>query len=258
MLLGPAAGPRAPCGPGPRRARASGRGCAWSTSRRSSSSCVSPGPRRPMPPPTCRDRWVHICFSRGSEYSSWASSTCSRASGVRARVAKMSRISSLRSSTLTLGGLLQVADLGRRQVVVEDDHVGVGGLDQLRRAPRACPCRCRWPRLTSCRFWVSPPTTMAPAVSARPRISSHGSSPTHGRSGRATQTRTAFSRLTENSSRWVSNALPMGVLLVRVPTVTVNGRRHRCNRDSEGTHRVPSSEAGTRCVPDKTTARPNS
>ena len=46
-------------------------------------------------------------------------------------VAKMSRISSLRSSTLTFGGLFQVADLAGRQVVVEDDHVGIGGLDLL-------------------------------------------------------------------------------------------------------------------------------
>ena len=72
-----------------------------STSRRSTSSCFSPGPRRPMPPCFCRDRWVHIRFSRGMEYSSWASSTASRASCVWARLAKMSRISSVRSSTLT-------------------------------------------------------------------------------------------------------------------------------------------------------------
>src|SRR5439155_8666980 len=32
---------------------------------------------------------------------------------------------------LDVGGLFQVAHLGRRQVVVEDDHVGVGGLDLL-------------------------------------------------------------------------------------------------------------------------------
>src|SRR5262249_44734057 len=62
----------------------------------------------------------------------------------------------------------------------------------------------------SCRFWVTSPTTLAPAVVARPRISSHGSSVGHGRSGSATLTNTAFSLATENSSRWWSNALLMG------------------------------------------------
>src|SRR3954463_3226393 len=45
----------------------------------------------------------------------------------------------------------------------------------------------------SCRFWVTSPTTTAPAVSARPRISSHGSWVSQGRAGRATLTRTARS-----------------------------------------------------------------
>ena len=64
----------------------------------------------------------------------------------------------------------------------------------------------------SCRFCVSSATTVAPAVVARPRISSQGSSVGQGRSGRATLTRTAFSLATENSSRWVSNALLMSPL----------------------------------------------
>jgi len=55
-----------------------------------------------MPTPIfSRERWVHIRFSRGKEYSSWASSTASLASWVRARAAKMSRITSERSSTFT-------------------------------------------------------------------------------------------------------------------------------------------------------------
>ena len=68
--------------------------------RRSVSSCVSPGPREPMPP-WVRDRCVHSRVRRGSWYSSWASSTCRRPSWVRACWAKMSRISPLRSRTLT-------------------------------------------------------------------------------------------------------------------------------------------------------------
>ena len=61
---------------------------------------------------------------------------------------------------LDAGRLFQVADLGRGEVVVEDDDVGVGGLDAALATPRPCPCRCRWPGLMSCRFWVSSPTTV--------------------------------------------------------------------------------------------------
>ena len=68
--------------------------------RRSVSSWVSPGPREPMPP-WVRERWVHSRVRRGSWYSSWASSTWSRPSWLRACWAKMSRISPLRSITLT-------------------------------------------------------------------------------------------------------------------------------------------------------------
>ena len=52
-------------------------------------------------PPLYRERCVHIRFSRGIAYSSWASSTCRWASCVRACVAKMSRITSVRSTTFT-------------------------------------------------------------------------------------------------------------------------------------------------------------
>ena len=67
--------------------------------RLSVSICVSPGPRVPMPPPS-RSRCVHCPASRGSRYSCWASSTCSRPSRVRARDANTSRISAARSITL--------------------------------------------------------------------------------------------------------------------------------------------------------------
>src|SRR5262249_15586690 len=50
-------------------------------------------------------------------------------------------------------------------------------------------------------FWVNSPTTLARAVSARPRSSSSGSSPDQGRWGRATLTSTARSRCTVMSSR---------------------------------------------------------
>ena len=66
--------------------------------RRSVSSFVSPGPLVPMPPPS-RDSAAPAPTSRGSRYLSCASSTCSLPSRVRARRAKMSRISCVRSMT---------------------------------------------------------------------------------------------------------------------------------------------------------------
>src|SRR5581483_8824505 len=108
----------------------------------------------------------------------------------------------------------------------------------------------------SCRFWVTSPTTAAPAVVARPRISSHGSSVGHGRSGRATLTRTAFSLATENSLRWWSNALLMGASSEWGLTYFRGGRplagstrnrenvrrlRRRARREGRCTPRVPSA-----------------
>ena len=66
--------------------------------RRSASSFVSPGPRVPMPPPS-RDSQSPEPTSRGIRYLSCASSTWSWPSRVRARRAKMSRISCVRSMT---------------------------------------------------------------------------------------------------------------------------------------------------------------
>ena len=70
-----------------------------------------------------RDKCVHIRLSRGSEYSSWASSTARRASYVCACVAKMSRISSVRSSTFTPTAFSRLRVWPGTQVVVEDHHV---------------------------------------------------------------------------------------------------------------------------------------
>ena len=67
--------------------------------RRSVSSLVSPGPRVPMPPPS-RDSAAPAPTSRGSRYFNCASSTCSLPSRVRARRAKMSRMSCVRSTIL--------------------------------------------------------------------------------------------------------------------------------------------------------------
>ena len=67
--------------------------------RRSVSSWVSPGPRRPMAPPRWRSRWVQPRTSRVAMWRSCANSTCSLPSWLRARWAKMSRIRPVRSTT---------------------------------------------------------------------------------------------------------------------------------------------------------------
>jgi hypothetical protein len=66
--------------------------------RRSVSSWVSPGPRVPLPPPSC-DKARPRPARRGSWYSSCASSTWSWPSRVLAWRAKMSRMSCERSMT---------------------------------------------------------------------------------------------------------------------------------------------------------------
>ena len=116
----------------------------WRIFRRSVSSFVSPGPRVPMPPPS-RESQSLPPTSRGRRYLSCASSTCSLPSRVRARAAKMSRMSCVRSTTLLLQPRFDLPQLGRRQLVVEDDEVDVGLVARRRRARRSCRCRGRSP-----------------------------------------------------------------------------------------------------------------
>ena len=87
--------------------------------RRSVSSLVSPGPRVPMPPPR-RDSAAPAPTRRGSRYFSWASSTCSLPSRVRARRAKMSRMSWVRSMTFRSSASSRWRSCAGRQLVVED------------------------------------------------------------------------------------------------------------------------------------------
>ena len=76
-------------------------------------------------PPFCRDKWPQNRVRRGSRCCSCASSICSLPSRVRARWAKMSRMSDVRSRTLQLKIFLQVAALRGGKLVVEDDRVHV-------------------------------------------------------------------------------------------------------------------------------------
>ncbi len=133
--------------------------------RRSVSSCVSPGPRVPMPPPV-RERCVHMRVRRGSWYSSWASSTWSRPSCVRACWAKMSRIRPLRSSTLTASRLSSAfCCLGLSSSSAMSSVKPVSRLALT--SSWALPLPTYQLGSTWRRFCHSAPTTSAPAVSAR-------------------------------------------------------------------------------------------
>ena len=115
--------------------------------RRSVSIFVSPGPRRPTPPPlpparppACRDIDSPQPRSRGSMYSICASATCALPSRLVACWAKMSRISAVRSITLTLTAFSSALSWRGAQFAVADDGVGAGGqhdLAQLLRLARA-------------------------------------------------------------------------------------------------------------------------
>ncbi len=106
--------------------------------RRSVSIFVSPGPRRPTPPPlpparppACRDIDSPQPRSLGSMYSICASETCALPSRLVACWAKMSRISAVRSIDLDLDRLLQRVELRGAQFAVADHGVGTGGHHDL-------------------------------------------------------------------------------------------------------------------------------
>ena len=125
----------APCGASRAASRAPSAG-ACSTemrrraSRRSVSSCDSPGPRVPTPPPR-RSRCCHMPRMRGRLYSSCASSTWSFPSAVVACWAKMSRISCVRSIDARVERVLEEALLRRVELVVDDQALGVRLLEAL-------------------------------------------------------------------------------------------------------------------------------
>ena len=114
--------------------------------RRSVSILVSPGPRVPTPPPLppAPPPWRDIDSpqprSRGSMYSICAKATCALPSAEVACWAKMSRISAVRSMTLTLTTFSSAFSCAGSQLAVADDGVGAGRQDdvaQLRGLARA-------------------------------------------------------------------------------------------------------------------------
>ena len=115
--------------------------------RRSSSIFVSPGPRLPMPvpePPTWPPAWRDIDSpqprSRGSRYSSCASSTCALPSRLLACWLKMSRITAVRSMTLTF----TTSSSARRWLGASSVSATTVSAPSARRHPPApAPCRGR-------------------------------------------------------------------------------------------------------------------
>ena len=139
--------------------------------RRSVSSLVSPGPRVPMPPPS-RESAVPEPTSRGIRYFSCASSTCSLPSRVRARLAKMSRINCVRSSTFRSSASSRLRSCaGDSSLSKMTTSARASSHAARERDHFAAAEKRRW-----IRFRASPAstrrTTYAPAASARPASSS--------------------------------------------------------------------------------------
>ena len=148
-------------------------------SRRSVSSCDSPGPRVPTPPPS-RSRCCHMPRMRGRLYSSCASSTWSLPSALTACWAKMSRISCVPVDDARLERVLERPLLRGAELVVDDEHLGPGVAVALLQLRRACPCRrtCAGPGCGRC--WtrrLDRPTPAVRASSSSSPSSSAGSTP---------------------------------------------------------------------------------
>ena len=114
----------------------------WRMRRRSVSSFVSPGPGCRCRRRAATARRSHPT-SRGIRYCSCASSTCSLPSRVRARLAKMSRMSCVRSSTLRSSAFSRLRSCAGLSSLSKIDDVGVESRRRQPRAVRACRCRGR-------------------------------------------------------------------------------------------------------------------
>ena len=154
-----------------------------------------------MPPPS-RERDVPWPPSRGSRYFSWASSTCSLPSLLRARWAKMSRIKVVRSITWTPQAF------SRLRI-----WVGVSSRSKMSRSISSC-----WQSWAACstmpepmqvavsgagRFWVKVRTGSAPAVwassSSSPKDTSASYSPVSRETSKARWGRVSFSYMALSS-----------------------------------------------------------
>ena len=192
----------APCGASRAAARASRRRSLEHArsrrraSRRSVSSCDSPGPRVPTPPPR-RSRCCHMPRIRGRLYSSCASSTWSFPSALTACWAKMSRISCVRSITRASSAFSRYALLRRRRA----RRRRAGSRPRRPRTRSFSSSSLPLPTYVRCagrgRCWTTRPTGSTPAVRAssstsassvvgdpRPGPAPRGRSPRSGSAGR--------------------------------------------------------------------------
>ncbi len=176
-------------------------------SRRSVSSWVSPGPLVPMPPPR-RSRCLHRPLNLGRRYSICASSTWSLPSRVCACMAKMSRMSAVRSTTLT-SPMIRSRLACCEGVRSSSNTTRVASRSRAMRATSSAlpePMNVRGFGFSS--FWETVATISAPAVSASRRSSARESSTSQSPGPRSAATRTARSR-NRASTCCGSNRLPL-------------------------------------------------
>ncbi len=143
----------------------------------STSSFVSPGPLVPIPPPNL-DRAKPLPTSLGRRYCNCASSTWSLPSFVLALWAKISRISSVRSSTLTpitFSKFLTWAGVRSSSEIT----VSIPSARQRPLSSSALPLPIRYAASYLSFSCITLWTTSAPAVSARRASSSRCSSTLH-------------------------------------------------------------------------------
>ena len=167
------------------------------TMRRSTSSWLSPSPKRdPTPPPMRFEaRWAHMPRKRGSRYSFWASRTCRRPSLLVACSAKISRMSAVRSMTFTSlpttfsrfdcwEGVSSSSNTTRSAAWARASSATSSALPE--------PTNVRGFGASS--FCVVTAATSAPAVSTRRSSSAREEASGQEAPGRSTPTSTAFSR----------------------------------------------------------------
>ena len=166
------------------------------TMRRSTSSWLSPSPKRePTPPPMRLDaRCAHMPRKRGRRYWFCAKRTCRRPSFVVACSAKMSRMSAVRSMTFTsLGTVFSRFDCWDGESSSSKMTTSAANERQSCATSSALPDPTNVRGFGASRRWVVVATTVAPAVFARRSSSARLSSSDQSPSPRSMPTKTARS-----------------------------------------------------------------
>ncbi len=204
--------------------------------RRSVSILVSPGPRPPIPPPAAptrppawRDRLPPQPRSRCFMYCSWASSTWALPSLLFACWAKMSRISAVRSTTLTLSLSSRLRSCAGASSPSAITVSAPSDATRLRRSD-TLPEPMKVAGSGFLRRWITPSSTSEPAVSA----SSFSSASEFSASSALPSVQTPTSSTRSSSSLRYSTSL-MSVSSVDMPTT-----RRSAWRSSSSSLRCPS------------------